>query len=242
MFARDTVKINKTKARMVAHRGVSGLETENTNAAFIAAGQRSYFGVETDTQRTKDGSFITFHDGELDRMMGVSVKISDITLEELRTYTMRDMNDGLKRSDLVVPTLDEYVRICKHYNKVCVLELKGAFSVKDVEDMLEIINKEEYLDGIIFISGEWSSLISLRKVLKTHPAQYITGKITDELIASLVENHLDADPYFEALTEENIKKMHENGITVNCWTVNDPETAEKLDRWGVDMITSNFIE
>ncbi len=238
----DTVKITKTDAKMVAHRGVSGLETENTIAAFIAAGQRSYFGIETDTHRTKDGCFITFHDGELNRMMGVEKKISDLTLEELRGYTMKDINDGKKRSDLVVPTLDEYIRICKHYNKICILELKGFFSVKDVKDMLEVINKEEYLDGVIFISGEWESLINLRKVLKVHPAQYICGKITDELIDSLVKNGLDIDPYFEALTEENIKKLHDAGIVINCWTVNDPEIAERLDRWGVDMITSNFLE
>ena len=238
----DTVKITKTDAKMVAHRGVSGLETENTIAAFIAAGQRSYFGIETDTHRTKDGCFITFHDGELNRMMGVEKKISDLTLEELRGYTMKDINDGKKRSDLVVPTLDEYIRICKHYNKICILELKGFFSVKDVKDMLEVINKEEYLDGVIFISGEWESLINLRKVLKAHPAQYICGKITDELIDSLVKNGLDIDPYFEALTEENIKKLHDAGIVINCWTVNDPEIAERLDRWGVDMITSNFLE
>lgn len=237
----DTVKIKKS-AKMIAHRGLSGLETENTNAAFVAAGQRSYFGIETDTQRTKDGYFITFHDGELNRMMGVERKICDITLEELRGYTMKDYWYGRNRSDLVVPALDEYIRICKHYGKICILELKGLFSVKDVEDMLEVINSEEYLDGIIFISGEWESLINLRKVLPSHPAQYICGNITDGLISALVENSLDIDPYFEALDEEKIKKLHAEGIKINCWTVNDPQSAEKLDSWGVDMITSNFLE
>ncbi len=238
----DTVKIKKTKAKMVAHRGLSGLETENTNAAFVAAGLRSYFGIETDTHRTSDGHFITFHDGELNRMMGVSLKIKDLTLDEIRSYTMSDLWDKGKRSDLVVPTLDEYVRICRHYGKICILEIKGLFSVEDIKDMIDVINKEEYLDGVIFISGEWESLINLRKVLKTHPAQYIAGSITDELIESLVANKLDIDPYFEALTEENVRKLHDAGIVVNCWTVNDPSDAERLDGWGVDMITSNILE
>ena len=43
----DTIKIEKKNTLMVAHRGVSGLEKENTLAAFIAAGNRSYYGVET---------------------------------------------------------------------------------------------------------------------------------------------------------------------------------------------------
>ena len=48
----NTIKINKGTTLMVAHRGVSGLERENTAAAFVAAGNRSYYGVETDIHRT----------------------------------------------------------------------------------------------------------------------------------------------------------------------------------------------
>ena len=40
--------LNSPKPLMIAHRGVSGLELENTCAAFVAAGNRSYFGIETD--------------------------------------------------------------------------------------------------------------------------------------------------------------------------------------------------
>ena len=99
---RDSMKVPCKKAKMIAHRGLSGLELENTNAAFVAAGQRSFYGIETDTQRTKDGHFIAFHDGELDRMMGVSIKICDITLEELRKYQMKDFWEKRKRSFLAL--------------------------------------------------------------------------------------------------------------------------------------------
>ena len=51
----NTIKIKKSLTQLVAHRGLSGIETENTNAAFVAAGNRSYYGIETDIQRTKDG-------------------------------------------------------------------------------------------------------------------------------------------------------------------------------------------
>ena len=57
----DTVKINKRNTQLVAHRGLSGIETENTNAAFVAAGNRSYYGIETDVHRTADGKFIIYH-------------------------------------------------------------------------------------------------------------------------------------------------------------------------------------
>ena len=32
----DTIKINKGNAQIVAHRGLSGLERENTASAFVA--------------------------------------------------------------------------------------------------------------------------------------------------------------------------------------------------------------
>ena len=47
---------------MVAHRGLSGVETENTVAAFVAAANRSYYGIETDVHRTIDGKYVCIHD------------------------------------------------------------------------------------------------------------------------------------------------------------------------------------
>ena len=42
----NTIKIDSKQAKMVAHRGLSGIERENTNPAFVAAGNRSYFGID----------------------------------------------------------------------------------------------------------------------------------------------------------------------------------------------------
>ena len=39
----DTIKIDKNNVKLIAHRGVSGIERENTAAAFVAAGNRSYY-------------------------------------------------------------------------------------------------------------------------------------------------------------------------------------------------------
>ena len=44
----DTLKLDKGSIKMIAHRGLSGIERENTAAAFVAAGNHSYFGIETD--------------------------------------------------------------------------------------------------------------------------------------------------------------------------------------------------
>ena len=59
---------NKESIKMVAHRGVSGLEFENTCPAFVAAGVKSYYGIETDVHVTKDGKYIVAHDDDLKRI------------------------------------------------------------------------------------------------------------------------------------------------------------------------------
>ena len=53
----NTIKFNHYGTQVVAHRGLSGIERENTAAAFVAAGNRSYYGIETDIWRTADGHF-----------------------------------------------------------------------------------------------------------------------------------------------------------------------------------------
>lgn len=66
----NTLKMRPDKPWMIAHRGLSGLERENTCAAFVAAGNRSYYGIETDIHRTKDGKYIVYHDNNLVRLLG----------------------------------------------------------------------------------------------------------------------------------------------------------------------------
>ena len=64
----DSIKLDTRTAKMIAHRGLSGIEKENTNAAFIAAGNRSYFGIETDVHKTVDGKFVIIHDDTTGRV------------------------------------------------------------------------------------------------------------------------------------------------------------------------------
>ena len=54
----NTIKINSGKTKIIAHRGLSGIEKENTCSSFVAAGNRSYFGIESDVHVSKDGEFI----------------------------------------------------------------------------------------------------------------------------------------------------------------------------------------
>ena len=111
----DTIKFKKTPGvRMVAHRGVSGLATENTCAAFVASGNRSYYGVETDIHVSADGAFIAFHDDNTRRVGLEEHVIEETDSAVLRDMVLADLDGGDRtRSYLRIAVLREYVSICR---------------------------------------------------------------------------------------------------------------------------------
>jgi glycerophosphoryl diester phosphodiesterase len=241
----NTVKIEKGNVKMVAHRGVSGLERENTCPAFVAAGNRSYFGVETDVHVTKDKKFVIIHDETTDRVSGgtVCMNVETNYLCATEGVILPDLDGSRDRTDIRIPTLCEYVKICKKYEKKCVLEIKNPFEEADLAALIEEIKNIGYLENIIFISFALSNCIIIRNMLPEAEVQFLTsGEVTDELIATLLENKLDLDIYYKRLNAENIALLHTKGIKVNCWTVDNPEDGEALVKAGVDFITTNILE
>ena len=237
----DTIRVKLPGVRMVAHRGVSGLERENTCAAFVAAGNRSYFGVETDIHRTADGQYIVFHDDNLARLLGDERVVEEMRFDELRALRLTDL-DGNARGDLLLPTLQEYVNICKKYDKDCVLEIKNHFEPEDIENVIAIIRGIGWLERTIFISFDLPNMLCIRERLPQQRAQYLVSAFGEDLLDILTQNHLDLDIKYSSLSAEQVRACHEAGIEVNVWTVNEAADAERLAGYGVDFITSNILE
>lgn len=240
----NTVKIDKKGIKMVAHRGVSGLECENTNAAFVAAGNRSYWGIESDVHVTADGQFVMIHDFETGRVSETNIPVDESTREALSAVRLYS-NPWEKtpgRSDLVIPDLSDYIRICHQYDKVAVLELKGDISEENVAKIVDVVKEYDHLSMTLFISFWWDDLVKLRKLLPQQPMQFLTGKWTEELPQNLKEQNFGLDIYYPELTKERVELIHSLGLEVNCWTVDDPNAAAALIEMGVDTITSNILE
>ena len=241
----DTIKLNAKTVKMVAHRGLSGLERENTCPAFVAAANRSYFGIETDVHKTADGKFVIIHDETTERasLGAVTINVEEVPYAAVADLVLPDLDGSTHRPDIRIPLLAEYVSICKNYEKICVLELKNAFLKEDIEKMVAEIRDLGYLGGMIFISFDWQNCVTLRGLLPEAKIQWLTsGDVTAETIASLVENRLDLDIHYKRLTKAVVEELHEAGIAVNCWTCDKLEDAEALAAMGVDFITSNILE
>ena len=240
----NTLKLHcENKPLMVAHRGCSGLERENTNAAFVAAGNRSYWGIETDVHITADGKFIIIHDDDTARVATDRLVVEESTFDTLRRLTLLNkFSERKDRADLCLPSLEEYIAICKKYEKVAVLELKNRMTEEAVNAIIDVIDGMDYLDMTTFISFSYTNMVSVRKRLPRASAQYLVSEFGEDLIEKLKAYELDLDIRHTALTAERVALCHKNGIKVNTWTVDDPTRAAELAAFGVDIITTNIVE
>ena len=97
-------KIDHLAGYDYAHRGLWKDELpENSLPAFKNAVDNG-FGIELDVHVTADDQLVVFHDDTLDRMCGVSGKVADKTLAELRQLR-------LKGTNCLIPTFDEFLDV-----------------------------------------------------------------------------------------------------------------------------------
>ena len=239
----DTLHLHDGGVKIIAHRGLSGLETENTCSAFVGAGNRTYFGIETDVHRTRDGKYIIIHDDRTGRVADQDLPVEDTDFSVLRALRLKDRDGDDARGDLILPTLEEYIRVCRRYEKTAVLELKNHMEKSDIANIIETVQGENHLQKTIFISFDLPNLICLRSMAPKQKAQYlIEDRVPDGLIPTLDRYHLDLDIDYTLLTQTLVRQVHAAGHEVNVWTVNRLADARRLAAWGVDYITSNIIE
>lgn len=246
---KDTIKFeNKGNVQMIAHRGVSGLERENTCAAFVLAGVKSFYGIETDVHITADGKVIVYHDDNVKRLTGLDMVIEETTFDELRKLRFTDggsetrRGSGIMRNDLCLPSLEEYISICRKYDKQSILELKNVMQKEKVWEIVETIKEMGWYERTTFISFQAENLLALREKYEDSDAQFLRGAPTEEHYQFMIDNRLDADLKWNVITEEVIDRLHKAGRKVNCWVVNDAKISEDLKNMGIDQITSDIVE
>ena len=240
---KQTIKIDSKQALMVAHRGVSGLEKENTNLAFVAAGNRSYWGIESDVRKTADGYFVMIHDKDTLRVAGVDRKVSETDFKALRGIPFYDVDGSEERVDIRIPTLNEYLRICRDYGKIAVLELKGSIQSEDVEKVIRVVEAEYDLEKTVLISFHKEKLISARALRPDVKLQWLVQKeLPEGMLKTLQDYRMDLDISYKIVTKELVDDVHSIGAKINVWTVNHVEDAERMIAYGVDYITTNILE
>jgi len=238
----NTVKIDKYFKGMIAHRGLSGIETENTINAFLAAANRSYFGIECDVHASKDGKIIISHDDTLLRLGMLNLYIPSFRYEEIRKFSLIDRKSGNLSENICIPLLSEYLLICKTYKKHPYVELKGTLTLENIDSVVGEIDKLGMGDRVSLISFSEKYLLYVRKNYPTLDLYLLTTEVNERVLDFCERHQMNLDVKYDVLDEAAIKRLHLIGLKACVWTVDDKETAEKLIKMGVDYITSNILE
>ncbi len=239
----NTVKIeNKKGTKFIAHRGLSGLELENTISAFVAAGNRSYMGIETDVHVTADGKFVVYHDNTTERLCSDDFRITQTDYKTLKSLTLKPQKNRTVGSDFIIPDLKDYLSVCACYEKIAVLELKERMTTEHIKQIYDEVEKYHSAEKTIFISFSLQNLIDLRQAVPSANIQYLVEIFNDDILNTLKKYSFDLDIGYWVCSKDVIDICHKNGIKVNCWTVDNPGDAERLIDCGIDFITSNILE
>jgi len=225
------------KNKVIAHRGAwkaQGLP-QNSLASLREAVRLGCEGSEFDVWMTADEVLVVNHDGDFEGM-----EIEESTYAQLLT---KKLPNGEK-----IPTLKEYLAEgMKQTGTKLILEFKpsaiskerservGELSVKTVKEM----KAEKWVDYITF------SYEGGKKAIATDPkanVAYLTG---DKSPAQLKEDGFFGFDYnirVLRLKSDWIKEAQDLGLTVNAWTVNNPEDMKWLLEQGTDFITTDEPE
>lgn len=227
---------------LVAHRGYRAVAPENTTAAFEEAGKAGFWGAECDVYRTADGVWIVSHDTNSYRMMDKTANIEKKNYDELMTHKVDNGSNIENYPDLSYCSLEDYLKICKEYNMVAVIELKGKNNTEHYDEIIDLVN--QYGIEAVYISFNFENMQKIR-ALTDAPVYFLTSEISDEdieLAKSLENCGIDFDGRKEENFEKGmIKKCIDEGLAVGAWTIDDTALLDKLVENGVTLITTDNI-
>ena len=217
-----------SKVLIIAHRGASAYEPENTLRSVKRALELGVDMVEIDAQASRDGQIIVIHDAKVDRTTNGKGYVRDMTLDELKR-----LDAGLGER---IPTLEEVIRLVGGRAQL-VVEIK----VPGIEEkVLQIIEKNRVESKALITSFHHPVI---KRVRELSP-----NMRTGIIIASrpVKPENLSIDANANALFAKQtyvdiqmVEESHKNKLAVYPWTVDTLDEAKSLVKMGVDGIVTN---
>lgn len=232
----------------IAHRGASFDAPENTLAAVNVAWKQRADAVEIDVRLTRDNHLVVIHDANTRRTCRVRGRISGRSLEQLRALDAGSWKNAKWRGERI-PTLEEVLATVPP-GKRLFIEIKARKNTANA--LARALDKCRIKpEQIVLIGFSLKAMKSLKRMFPEIEVCWIAAlkrnRLTrrwpdaDRLARKIRAAELDGLDLRAngAITPVFIKKIHSAGLKLYVWTVDSPETAEKLTRAGVDGITTN---
>jgi glycerophosphoryl diester phosphodiesterase len=211
---------------VLAHRGASGYELENTLAAFRRAVAMGADGIELDVHTTRDGELVVHHDPDVPGLG----PIANLTTVQLSRHRLANGEP--------VPSLEEALAsVGELLVWVEVKALAAAHDARLISVLREGPVPERY--GVHSFDHRL-----VRRIGEAAPefrtGILLTSRLVDPVAAMRAAGATVLWQEWQMIDADLVDAVHENRGDVIAWTVNERVAAGRLSVLGVDALCGNF--
>lgn len=229
----------------INHRGYTSAP-ENTLPAYKLSKQMGFKYVETDVSFTSDGVAMLLHDATIDRTSNGTGTLSQMTYEDVRQYDFGSWKNS-KYAGTVIPTLDEFLTLCKSLMLYPYIELKdnGNYTQAQVQGIVDAV-KEHGLNGkVAYISFSSTYLGYVKAYDASARLGFIKSTATTSDITTCQSlktetNEVFYDVKYTSLTDAICTAYQSAGIPIEIWTVDTASAITTMNPY-VSGVTSNSL-
>ncbi len=244
-----------TNINSVNHRGYCSVAPENTLSAYRLSKEKGFTAVECDVSFTKDGVPVLLHDSTIDRTCasGQTGNITDLTYAEVSTYDFS--YDKPTYAGEKIPTLDEFLVLCRNIGLHPYIELKSyGTTVDQAQQIVDKVIRNGMKGKVSYISFNPNLLVAIVEKDPTARVGYLVNgfgsaqiTIVQRLQTGKNQVFLDCNYGYLVTTtntddnlEATILRCIEYDVALEVWTVNDAETVKNMDPY-ISGVTSDTV-
>lgn len=205
----------------VGHRGVMGVEPENTLRSFRRAEQAGLDQIELDLHLSKDGELVVMHDAEVDRTTDGSGLIRDLTIAEIR-----GLDAGLGER---VPVFQEVLDAVSRPIQAEIKDLAAA------RVLAGVLRERGETGRVSVLSFHDEALAEIHALLPEVRTVLVAGEPGPDIVprAQAVGARLVSLDLTQ-LTLAVVRRCHDAGIAVMAWSVNSAQDWALVRALGLD--------
>ncbi|MGW4392888.1 glycerophosphodiester phosphodiesterase [Streptomyces sp. NBC_00063] len=213
----------------IGHRGVMGVEPENTLRSFVAAQHAGLDLIELDLHLSKDGALVVMHDADVDRTTDGRGPIADKTLAELRAL---DAGRGER-----VPVFEEVLDAVSTPLQAEIKDVAAARALADVMLRRDLVSRVEVISFHDAAIAEIARLVpGVRTALvASRYGTDVVERATAVGATSLVLN-------IRRLTQEIVERARKADLRIIGWVVNTQDDLRLVRALGLDGATTDYPE
>ncbi|MFI1000485.1 glycerophosphodiester phosphodiesterase [Streptomyces galbus] len=213
----------------IGHRGLMGVEPENTLRSFVAAEQAGLDVIELDLHLSKDGSLVVMHDADVDRTTDGTGPIAEQTLAELRAL---DAGRGER-----VPVFEEVLDAVRSPLQAEVKDVQAARA------LAEVLHARALVDRVEVSSFHDEAIAEIARLVPGVRTALIGSRYgTDVVERAVAVGAATVCLNIRRLTLEIVELARAKDLRIIGWVVNTQDQLRLVRALGLDGATTDLPE